>query len=132
MNWYGQIPNVRMSSLSWEDCTCFNFQKAIGKHMENAGLDDPWTEAAVNAAHTTDAMLDGKAYYRAVRGHQLTYEALWHIKWPMFGLWLADNGHMYMKWMSKQTLVMWPRCSRRVMAIAEQTFAKHSISRQIF
>ena len=74
---------------------CFNFQKAIGKHMENAGLDDPWTEAGVNAAHTTDAMLDGKAYYRAVRGHQLTYEALWNIKWPMFGLWLADNGHSH-------------------------------------
>ena len=86
--------------------------------MENAGLDDPWNEAGVNAAHTTDAMLDGKAYYLAVRGHQLTYEALWHIEWPMFGLWLAD-----MKWISKQTLVMWPRCSRIVMAIAEQTFA---------
>ncbi len=42
--------------------------------MENAGLDDPWTEAGV--AHITDTMLDGKAYYRAVRGHQLTYEAL--------------------------------------------------------
>ena len=74
---------------------CFNFQKATGKHMGNAGLDDAWTEAGVNAAHTTDAMLDGKAYYRAVRGHQLTYEVLWHIKWPMFGLWLADNGHSH-------------------------------------
>ncbi len=63
--------------------------------MENAGLDDPWTEAGVNAAHTTDAMLDGKAYYQAVRGRQLIYEALWHIKWPMFGLWLADNGHSH-------------------------------------
>ena len=28
----------------------------------------------------TEAMLDGKAYYRAVRGYQLTYEALWQIK----------------------------------------------------
>ena len=36
--------------------------------MENAGLDDPWTEAGVNAAHTTDAMLDGKAYYRSREG----------------------------------------------------------------
>ena len=72
---------------------CFNFLKAICKHMENAGLDDQWTEAGV--AHTTDTMLDGKAYDRAVRGHQLTYEALWHIKWPMFGLWLADNSHSH-------------------------------------
>ena len=53
------------------------------------------TKAGVYAAHTTDAMLDGKAYYHAVSGHQLTYEALWHIKWPMFGLWLADNGHIH-------------------------------------
>ena len=26
---------------------CFNFLKAIGNHMENAGLDDPLTEAGV-------------------------------------------------------------------------------------
>ena len=56
---------------------CFNFLKAI--NMDNAGLDDPLTEAGVYyAAHTTDTMLDGKAYNR-----------------PMFGLWLADNGHSH-------------------------------------
>ena len=29
--------------------------------MENIGLDDPWTEAGVFAANTTEKMLDGKA-----------------------------------------------------------------------
>ena len=31
-------------------------------------------------------MLDGKAY-------QLTYEALWHLKWPMFKSWPAEHEH---------------------------------------
>jgi len=73
----------------------FNFLKAIGQHLECAGLDDLWIEAGVYAANTTVSMLDGKAYYRAVRGHQLTYEALWHVKWKMFESWLVETGH---KW----------------------------------
>ena len=48
---------------------CFNFLKALGQHMESAGLNDLWTEAGVSAANTIEAMLDGKANYRAVRGH---------------------------------------------------------------
>ena len=72
---------------------CFNFLKAVGQHMECAGLDDLWTESGVYAANTTETMLDGKAYYRGVRGHQLAYEALWHIKWQMFGRWLSEHGH---------------------------------------
>ncbi len=70
---------------------CFNFLKAIGQHMESAGLDDLWTEAGVYAANTTETMLHGKAYYRTVRGHQLTYEALWHHKWSMLESWLVKN-----------------------------------------
>ena len=72
---------------------CFNFLNVISQHMESAGLDDPWTEASLYAANSTDTMLDGKAYYCAMRGHQLTYEGLWHIKWPMHESWLAENGH---------------------------------------
>lgn len=72
---------------------CLNFLKAIGQHMENAGLDDLWTEAGVYATNTTGTMLDGKAYYRAVRGHQMTYETVWHIKRPKFEVWMAESGH---------------------------------------
>ena len=61
--------------------------------MDSAGLDDLWTEGDIYAANTTQTMLDGKAYYCAVRGHQLTYEALWHLKWPRFKSWLAEHGH---------------------------------------
>lgn len=71
---------------------CFHFLKAIGQHMESAGLDDLWAESGVYAPNTTETMLEGKAYYRAVRGHLLTYEALWHIKWLMFESWLEKIG----------------------------------------
>ena len=57
--------------------------------MDSAGLDALWTEVGVYAADTTQTMLDCKAYYHTVRGHQLTYVALWPLKWPMFKSWLA-------------------------------------------
>ena len=62
--------------------------------MDSASLDDLWNEPCVYAANTTEIMMDGKAYYRAVRAHQLTYEAPWWIKWEMFEAWLtANDGH---------------------------------------
>ena len=71
----------------------FNFLKVMGQHMENAGLADLWTESGVYAVNSTESMLEGKAYYRAVRGHLLTYEALWHTKWQVFVAWLLERGH---------------------------------------
>ena len=38
-------------------------------------------------------MLDGKATYHGVRGHQLAIETLWHIQWQMFKTWLSEHGH---------------------------------------
>ena len=35
--------------------------------------------------------MDGKAYYRAVCGHLLTYEALWRIKWRYFFDWVRTK-----------------------------------------
>ena len=69
----------------------FNFLKAIGQHMENSGLADAWVESGVYAQNSTDAMLEGKQYYRAVRGHTLAYEALSRIYWHYFTAWLRDN-----------------------------------------
>ena len=36
-------------------------------------------------------MLDGKAYYRAVRGHMLAYNALFRILWKNVLAWLHSN-----------------------------------------
>ena len=47
----------------------FNFMKAIGQHMKNAGLDDVWVESGAFAQNSASAMIEGKAYIRTVRGH---------------------------------------------------------------
>lgn len=70
---------------------CFNFLKAIGQHVESAGLDYVWIESGVFAPNNTETVLEGKAYYRAVRGHMLAYESLWRIRWRLFLDWLADH-----------------------------------------
>ena len=69
----------------------FNFLKAIGQHVENAGLEDIWVETGLYAQNSTPAMLDGKAYYRAVRGHTLAYEALFRIQWNHFMKWVTKE-----------------------------------------
>jgi hypothetical protein len=53
----------------------FNFLKAIGQHMENAGIADIWVESGLFAENSPDAMMTGKSYYRAVRAHTWTYKA---------------------------------------------------------
>ena len=55
----------------------FNFMKVIGQHMENAGLDDVWVEFGAFSQNYTSAMMEGKAYIRAIRGHVI---ALCRIK----------------------------------------------------
>ena len=61
----------------------FNFMKAIGQHMENGGLDDVWVESGAFAHNSISVMMEGKASYRAVRGHVMAYEALCLIKWNL-------------------------------------------------
>ena len=65
----------------------FSFLRAIGQHMEGVGIDDIWVESGAFAKNSTSAMMEGKAYYRAVHGHQLLYEALSRIKWESFQMW---------------------------------------------
>ena len=62
----------------------FNFIKAIGQHMENAGLDDVWVESGTFARNSTSAMMEVKAHYRAIRGHVIAYEELCRIKWELY------------------------------------------------
>ena len=71
----------------------FNFLKAIGQHLDSSGLCDIWVESGVFAQNSTAAILEGKSYYRAVRGHTLTYDALFRLKWKEFVTWLTDRNH---------------------------------------
>ena len=81
----------------------FNFLKAIGQHMENAGLVDVWVESGLFACNSTDQMMEGKSYYRAVRGHTLAYEALNRIYWNNFVKWIGTQEHLKMPELRIQT-----------------------------
>ena len=66
---------------------CFNFLKAIGQHIGSADLDYVLIEYGFLTPNTTETVLEGKAFYRAVRGHMLAYESLWRIRWRKFLEW---------------------------------------------
>ena len=90
---------------------CFNLLKNIDQQMDSARLDDLWTEGDIYAANTTQTMLGGNAYYRAVRAHQVTHEALWYLKWLIFKKshgWV--NMGMKMMWQLKSSPKVWVRC----------------------
>ena len=72
----------------------FNFLKGIGQHLESSGLEDIWVETGLFGPNTTDSMMEGKAYYRAVRGHTLAYEALWRFWWTKFMEWVGESEHL--------------------------------------
>ena len=59
--------------------TAMNFMKANGQYIDASGLKDVWVESEVFGENTTLHMLAGHAYNKAVRGHKLTFEALWQI-----------------------------------------------------
>ena len=43
-----------------------------------------WSLAHLHKILQTCAMMEGKAYHRAVRGHEMAYEALCRIKWKLW------------------------------------------------
>lgn len=68
----------------------FNFLRAIGHHTQALGLEDAWTETGLFSPNSSQNILEGKAYYRAVRGHTIALEALWRTRWKMFCEWLGE------------------------------------------
>ena len=68
--------------------------KAIGQHMENEGLDGVWVESGAFAQNSTSDIMEGKTYYRAVRGHVMAFEALCRIKWKLFQSWARERSSL--------------------------------------
>ena len=62
--------------------------------MKNEGLDDVWVESGAFAQNSTSAMMEGKAYYRVVRGHVMAYKALCRIKWKLFQSWARERSSL--------------------------------------
>ena len=102
----GDLPlYIRTKELRWENLErydnvivlmgrlhiFFNFLKSIGQQVECAGLDDIWVEAGIFASNSTYAVMEGKAYYRAVRGNMLAFETHHRVKWDPFRGYVGDR-----------------------------------------
>ena len=71
---------VRMGGLH----IALNFLGVIGRHMECSGLLEVWIESGVFGKKTAEKVLSGgRPYNKAIRGHKLTWQALWDILLPM-------------------------------------------------
>ena len=68
-----------------------NYLGAIGKHMEDSGLFDAWTESGLYNECTANKILAGQSWNRAVRGHKLTLEAVWRILLKEFRAWQTQK-----------------------------------------
>lgn len=71
--------------------TACTFISCIGKIWGDAGLRDILVESDVYAGKTVDSMLEGKQFYRAVRGLTLCYEALITLLFENCFQWLMKN-----------------------------------------
>ena len=76
--------------------TICNFMSSIGKMFGEAGLRNIAVESGVIAGGSTNKVLEGKQYNRAVRLHKLTYEALMRLVWKGFQEWLESDHSEYL------------------------------------
>ena len=61
------------------------------RYMECSGLEDVFLKAGVFGPNAVTKVMDGKAYYRAVKGHMLANEAIWRLKLRYFRQWLESK-----------------------------------------
>ncbi|KAG0715583.1 hypothetical protein GWK47_011631 [Chionoecetes opilio] len=68
-----------------------NYLKALGQHFKDSGLADILSESGVYTETTTNKIMEGKSWNRAVRAHKLLTEALWRQLWKAYQRWRVDN-----------------------------------------
>ncbi|KAG1680635.1 hypothetical protein GQR58_012311 [Nymphon striatum] len=56
-----------------------NFLKVLGQHMSDSGLQQIWEESGLMGPNSTERVVDGKSYAKAIRAHKLTWQALWRL-----------------------------------------------------
>ncbi len=72
--------------------TIMNALIIIGKRFCDGCLKDICIEAGIVAEGSTNGVIDGKQYNRAIRVHKCIYEALMRLAWAEFTLWIDGNG----------------------------------------
>ncbi|KAG1673889.1 hypothetical protein GQR58_015367 [Nymphon striatum] len=58
-----------------------NFEggEVLGQHMSDSGLQQIWEESGLMGPNSTERVMDGKSYAKAIRAHKLTWQALWRL-----------------------------------------------------
>lgn len=87
----------------FHEVTCFI--ASIGKIWGDAGLRDLLVDSDVYAGNSTDQMLAGKQYHRAVRGLTLSYEVMMQALIVQFIKWCEENQRAYMSEQACKNLV---------------------------
>lgn len=67
-----------------------NFLKAIGQHITDSGLSEAWVESGLLGRNTTQQVMQGKAYNKAMRAHKITFQAMWRLLLPDLISFLTD------------------------------------------
>lgn len=75
---YEEFLVMRLSGLH----TSLKFLQVIGKHMQNAGLEEVWTESNCLGPKTAEHVLPGSSYAKGMRIHKLTVQAMFRILIP--------------------------------------------------
>ena len=71
--------------------TICNLLSIIGKRFQNAELRDLCVESGVLAEGSVAGLMAGRTYNRAIRVHNLVYEALMMLVWKGFITWLEEH-----------------------------------------
>ena len=67
------------------------FLSVIGKRFQDAGLRDVIIESGVIVEGSVFGVLEGRTYNRAIRFHELMYEALNRLAWMGFNSWIDEH-----------------------------------------
>ncbi|KAG1710438.1 hypothetical protein GQR58_002712 [Nymphon striatum] len=59
-----------------------NFLKVLSQHMSDSGLQQIWEGSGLMGPNSTERVMDGKSYAKAIRAHKLTWQALWRLLLP--------------------------------------------------
>lgn len=68
-----------------------NFLKVIGQHTRGSGLVEAWVESGLLGKNTTEQVLQGKAYSKAMRAHKISFQAMWRLILLDLTSFLADT-----------------------------------------
>jgi hypothetical protein len=67
------------------------FLAVIGKRFADAGLKDILVEEEVVVSSAVAPVLHGKHFNRAMRSHEIVYEALFRRMWSSFEIWCLEE-----------------------------------------